>query len=346
MIIDKHLGILIEQYLRSEVTFGFEFEAAYRSPKVPVISLKPFFGAVIGYSNKDRVEREKANDDFTETLVNKFLKSFYKDFDLGIIKPGDFDYSTKGRLSYDQSIHPDAYTDIAFEFSTKKMQVIPANITQMVNFLDTMLKNGCYTNKTCSFHIHISFPNATDQDYWWLLLNLVTNENAFKLVKGISKDLDLSKVMDMYGKVGKYDNLDWARSNFLFGIHRNLRYYAKTKDEKYLEQMKEVITTEKENIIRLHPSGTFEWRGPRDFLDSEELDKIKAFSKELITYVDWVRSAQYSKKITIDGKEVLKDDIIPKIDKYINIENKPIAYAKRKKSMARDLRWKKDNVQI
>lgn len=53
----------------------------------------------------------------------------------------------------------------------------------------------------------------------------------------------------------------------------------------------------KMRLIRNHPQGTLEWRGPRNFLNKPDIEVIKRFFMKLYKFAKWISD-------TLDKKEI------------------------------------------
>lgn len=192
---------------------------------------------------------------FTEDEVKRYLQAKFKKW-----------FPDAGKLISDSSIEADD-DELAFEWPSPVMELTPKNIQTCINFLGSLKKMWIATNDSCGFHVHLSFPSMTAQDSAWLVYAL-----AF--------DTEMRKRIN-YFKQYKFFNGDYADKQFLDNIlassiagqHKNIMDY---------------LTNEKYRNLRIHPQGTIEWRGPRNFLADKEQDTIKHFFMLLVSFVRWM----------------------------------------------------------
>ena len=227
--------ILLEKYLSSQFKFGFELEAFYKE----------------GWESEDYEDDIKLN--IKEDIANGFKMS---EDDI-IIK-------------YDGSLEPNYDEDFSFEWATPTLQFNPSTIKQCVEGLDYLMNSGYYTNETCGFHVHLSFPNISDKDVIWIISQLSINpELIYKLTK--------FEGLDFYDD--RYADID-----DLFDI----QYAIKSSD---FSTLKQYFTTDKYKAFHIHPQGTIEWRGPRNFMNYYNINSVKHFFKLLYEFILWISKA-------------------------------------------------------
>lgn len=240
-------SILLEKYLASEFKFGFELEAFY----------------------KEAYEEFEDEDDIEEGVQEDIAKAFnipLKDV----------------TIKYDGSLEPYENEDYAFEWATPTMQFTPTNIKKSIEGLDALIDNGYYTNKTCGFHVHLSFPNISDMDTIWILSHLsIDSEIFYRLI-----NFDGLEFFDEH----------YADINFIKDIGDAIY------NEDY-EELKRSFNTDKYRAFHIHPQGTIEWRGPRNFLNDYDIDTVKEFFKLLYDFVRWISKTIVKKDINGMSKD-------------------------------------------
>lgn len=241
--------ILLEKYLASQFKFGFELEAFLKD----------------GYTDVDYDA-----DNYVEGVVTEIIAS-------------DFNFKEDEiEIKGDGSLSPDENDDYAFEWATPIMTFTPANLSRCINGLDTVLNSeGIYTNDTCGFHIHLSFPNMSDEDIIWVLSQLaVDNEFLSRLTyfKGI-------EFLDE-----EYANIDFIE---------DIGDYIKSGMYSYIARY---FTTEKYRAFHIHSQGTLEWRGPRNFLNDGDIELIHEYIKK--TYRVILTIAKILKADSWEGRGV------------------------------------------
>ena len=173
-------------------------------------------------------------------------------------------------IKRDGSLEPDEEEDYAFEWATPTMQFTPTNIQRCVNGLHALLKDGgYYTNSTCGFHVHLSFPDISDADCAWIVCKLSVDDDMLNKILSF-KDID-------------FYNDDYASIDWLEELGDLIR-------EGSFSGVKNYMSTDKYRALHIHPQGTIEWRGPRDFLNEYQRDKgeIIDFFKLLHDFVIWM----------------------------------------------------------
>jgi hypothetical protein len=250
---EEEIADLKEKFLRSEFRIGFELEFCYIDSD--------------GY--------------------RKFRSEVQRLFPEGAIATGD------------PSVRPLDTDDIpgvgCGEISVggkEGIQLTPLRIQQIIKLLANMKsKYGVYTNETCGFHHHISWPDRSEKDMWWILTVLAYDHDTQKLLR----------------KFGKYKFIDKKYADGKF-IH-NIAYHLNRDN---LNDYLVLYNTEKFRQFHIHGEyGTMEWRGPRGFLDKQIQKEIKDFYMILYKFIDFINTALFDVKeiINIKGKVFTKQEI-------------------------------------
>lgn len=183
-------------------------------------------------------------------------------------------------LKGDGSLNPNKEQDLSFEWAFPYVNFTPENIIKVINGLEYLKTQGYYTNKTCGFHVHLAFPNISSKDCVWILTQL-----AF--------DKEMQNTIMKFNRLVLY-NKEYASPKFLEEIRdafENGNY----------EDLRRAFTNDKYRMIRIHPQGTLEWRGPRGLLQSGR--NIRHFFQLLYKFVLWISKAQEAKYINGMSKE-------------------------------------------
>lgn len=179
-------------------------------------------------------------------------------------------YNIKGTIKTDQSIVPDKNDNkdsFTFEFVTSPTNVNNKNILNMMSLLQNLKKENIYTNGSCGFHIHIKYPTMTSIDMKWIMCCISMND-------------DYKNIVSKFKEYDFYD-LKYADMNFLNDIQKNI-------ETNNMDDLKKCLTSEKYRVLRIHPQGTLEWRGPRNF--SSDPSTIKDFVIHFYSYIKMVIS--------------------------------------------------------
>jgi hypothetical protein len=173
-------------------------------------------------------------------------------------------------VGQDNSINPDQPNDIPFEAQFGVFPFTPLYLNKMLKGLQKLKDNGIITNDSCGFHVHLKFPRLTQEAGAWLIL-------------AIADDLEFQKELLHFKEFDFFDK-PYAKTDFLLALHE----FLKTK--KYAK-LQNTLDTSKYRVIRLHPQGTVEWRGPRNFLNEGNPKTIKEFVLLLYKIVSWMNNA-------------------------------------------------------
>ena len=269
--------ILEETLLTNEFTFGFELEA-------------------IVHEDNNIVSEDSwvnGNDD-TEDDIKDYLDSFlYGSFNNHRTNKN---ISGESDVHYDGSLQVEEYGDdgFSFEYSSPVLKATPENFARVIHMLKQMKKDGIYTNRTCGFHHHIKFNDMSLKDLIWVYCNLATDADIYETIKFFKN----YKFEDShYASFRELDNLGEALINKDFV--RALEY----------------INEEKYRAFRIHPQGTLEWRGPRDFLESQNLEDITDFYKLFNILINRIK--RYVDSNTLADTTITKKELFDEFTKAV-----------------------------
>lgn len=205
----------------------------------------------------------KNENKFERPSFSKVKKAIDKHYIIDNPKYVDDDYSINGN-------------GLPFEFKSPIIQVTPSNIMNTLDFLDTVFNNGVYTNNSCGFHIHFSFPYISSMDAIWIISKLSIDNVALNKIKFFNN-------MNMF-------HVNQANLDFIYQMRKAIN----NRDWKSLDGL---FSIDKKRLIRIHPQGTLEWRGPRKFLNVYNQDTTKSFFLLLIDFLKWVNNTLESTSI-------------------------------------------------
>ena len=278
---------LLETILTSEFTFGFEFEAYVDDETLKQYSDDPDYEE-IEYDDEEDYDEDEGPTYDTDAMFKDLEENFSEYFgnDIHIIPDGSL-------------------SDGGFEFPTPPMSLTPKNIQHCVKFLDDCHKRfNIYTNEDCGFHIHYSFPNMTKEDMVWIVCQIACNNDYINKLKVFETN---------DGKILPFET-SWSKSTFLKDIKKALE--SDTPDVKALS---DILSSDKYRLLRIHPQGTLEWRGPRNFLNEDNLELIKEFFYKLVDVAKMF--ADCMDKTTIGKTNISKNTFIKMLD-LSNIDTK------------------------
>lgn len=207
-------------------------------------------------------------------------------------------FGSKSLFGSDGSIRREHPDDITLEMKSEVYQMLPTNMNKVIQGLSKLNDIGVYTNNSCGFHVHLSFPNYSREDAAWIILNIAANEE-FK-----TKILKFNSIQFFDKKFAKADFLKIIK-NILIDIDE-LRTKEKDTKEAF-NKLNELLNSSKYRTFRIHPQGTIEWRGPRDFLNKPNLQEIKDFFQLFIDFINFIREILDKNKIS--NYNFTKDDL-------------------------------------
>jgi len=280
---------LDEKLLTSEFTFGFELEAICNDQ-----DLCHHLSDIREYI--DRCLEGGAPADQKKKLIS--VSSIHQDSSVH----GDGDEG-----DYDEDEENPEYSgdELSFEYASKVFPCTPYWFHRVISTLRDLMNEGFYTNTSCGFHHHLHFNGMTERDMVWMYCNLAMD----------------SEVYDKFSKLSGVDNSyrlyssDWASQDAMYDIKSAIES----------EDWKEVIAklnTGKWRAFRIHPQGTLEWRGPRNFMNSHQLDNINRFYNLFNKLIDKLKTYMDLKKLT--GTQISKEQFFQNLtDAVKNMTNKP-----------------------
>ena len=275
--------LLEENLLRSDFTFGFELEGCAS------------YDYYDSYSN-EYSEYDSPEYDLERHNGNEVTGELAKAIDDNLNKLMNADVS-KDRLKYgeienDVSIEPDNDDDYTFEWASPVLECTPYNFNRVIKMLSSLESIGIYTNESCGIHHHLSYKGITEREMIWIYVNLCM-DTEFR---------DFMSTVDGY----ELTSSEWASSSTLDDI-------AEAIKEKNYTRVLRALSDDKYRLFRIHPYGTIEWRGPRNFLDSNDFKIIKDFYKKFNTYINKV--IEYQDNKVIFGTDITKKEFFDNLVK-------------------------------
>lgn len=203
----------------------------------------------------------------------------------------------KGVIESDSSVSPSSEKGgWSFEWASPKMPFNPKNVEKMYQFLKGLPELGVYTNDTCGFHVHMSYPDIDIINARWLICCMALDEQLYNMMtKLVVNDEDTLRFNGYY-----------ASGDFFDEIKR----YVINGDMRSLNR---VLSGDKYRVARIHPQGTIEWRGPRAFLDSQNPEIIKKFILQLYKVVNTLGRYAEKKEITTSNGVTFKKEALQKL---------------------------------
>lgn len=277
---------LDEKLLTSEFTFGFELEAICNDSSL--------------YYNQDDIK------DYIDRLLVTGASEKQKK-ELAGHSAIHRDESVHGdNDEYDPDDEDSDGSEAPFEYGSPIFPCTPFWFNRVIKTLRDMMHSGFYTNDSCGFHHHLHFNGMTERDMVWVYCNLAMDEDIY------------SKFAKLHGADDRDYRLyssNWASQ----GAMREL------KDDVLNDNWRGVIeelNTNKWRAFRIHPQGTLEWRGPRDFMNRGNLDNINLFYKLFNQLIGKIKTYMDSKVLT--GTNITKKEFFQHLtDAVKDMDRKP-----------------------
>ena len=197
----------------------------------------------------------------------------------------------KGKIESDGSLEPsDDKGGRTFEYGSPIIPFNPTNITKIYNLLKKLPEFDVYTNETCGFHTHISFEGINKVNAAWIMCCIAIDDDILDEVKELKSKDKVIPFLSRYAQESIFNSLrdaivnqEWDRINRLLD------------------------SSDKYNVVRVHPAGTLEWRGPRNFMNNNEIELIHEYIKKVYRLI-----LAFSKMIRADEWKGVEDVVINK----------------------------------
>src|ERR1700691_2068170 len=194
----------------------------------------------------------------------------------------------KFEITDDESLKSTSRIKKGVELVSEVLTLNPDNIIKSKQCIVDLLNEGCYTNISCGFHVHYSYNGMDYNEICWLLIVLSTNDEYRELFTKF-KDID-------------FINKKYASDEFL----NNIKYKLNdVYNSSYPDKIIDLFDNSKTKLLRIHPSGTLEWRGPRNFMNSKNFSLISDFFIRLYKVADLIDKISKTKSITTNNNEVI-----------------------------------------
>ena len=249
--------MLDESRLTSEFKIGFELEAICKNPEWTSIS----------YSDLPSYHSGRQPTGHVKELFDKLNEML--GMGEGHIE-GDSSVDPQGRVTtasgHEYSDRADSGDSWGFEYVSPIIQFTPKNISKIYTFLKSLKDIGIVTNNHCGFHTHISYPDIDKENVGWLLFCIANDDNLREEVKALNMG---EYKIDFFGRYADEQNITKLKR-----LGDNLK-----NNDNYNEDLS---SSDKYRTFRIHPQGTIEWRGPRNFINDGSAPKeIETYLREL-----------------------------------------------------------------
>lgn len=231
---------------------------------------------------------------YKQLLEAVTTQGFKFGFEFECIGPSGFDINNAKlplSLTYhgDTSIKPENYGEFGYEFVSEPLVLNPKSIIDAKSTILALLKDGFYTNNSCGFHIHYSYQDISFEDISWILVGLALNP-------------------DLQEKFSKFENIEFFNDSYA-----SLDIFDMIKEcfkDDTIESLVYIIDDYKYRIIRIHPQGTIEWRGPRDFMNRKEQEVISNFFIRLYQCADLINKLSTHQSWTYADTTITKKQFV------------------------------------
>lgn len=291
-------NILLERLLTNKFTFGFELEGFCRDEKLQKFQeeLDTTFGEGGNFHDDCSLELTGITSDNqgnaidNDEVIVRYTNGEYFIGDSALQDEWyDSDYNRSEQEDLEsflneQNMNP-IYTT-SFEYSSPVLDFTPANIKKIWEFMERNLgaNKTFFTNASCGFHHHISFEGITGEDAAWILSQIAMDDKAIDLLDHLEDE------KNSYG-INKYIfSSDYSKDGYLVELRNAIKEFDFEKIVFYLN-------TDKFSLLNNHRNKTLEWRGPREFMDTNDINLVKKFYQQL-----WKVIRLFSQKL--DLKEI------------------------------------------
>ena len=274
--------------LRNSFKFGFELEAF----------------APMGSFYDEGYENESCN--YLNDCDDERLGDFYDN----ITSFFNRNYGLRGHTHYDGSVkdYYDGYN--GFEWSSPILDFTPTNLMKVKKMLLDLDNQDIHINYSCGFHTHFSYNGLNDGDAAWIMLYIATNPAAYLTFT----EFEYRKNYELFPTNIHFYNQRYADKEYLDKIKESF-------ENKDYSTLSNYLCDDKYRVLRIHPQGTLEWRGPREFLNSK--NGIENYIKRLYEVVDVINAALSMKEI----KGVKRDEFLENLKdvrfNYYDSNHKP-----------------------
>lgn len=201
-----------------------------------------------------------------------------------------------------------------FEYATNKIPFNAKNLEKIYNGLSQLNEEGIYTNDSCGFHIHMSFPEIDKKEIAWIMCCIA-----------IDKDLlqDILKLDTEYGTIqlfnSRFNGQDeiggYATFHYLLDLGNAI------EDKRYNE-ISELLNNEKYKVLHIHSeNGTIEWRGPRGFLNYDDDKVIKSFILKWFKFVSKIAKMTQVSSYTGTDVTITKNELLSRLNLQFSLES-------------------------
>ena len=310
---NNQINFIREAYT-GQFTIGFELEGICTWKKDDENS--PFIFHLPSYGHYDE-ENDHAGG--TAWDLKMWLDDIFSiEGDSGLSK-----IEKDGSLNTNGFSHLD-YEDVwNFEYATKKIPFNAKNLEKIYYGLTRLGENGVFTNNSCGFHIHMSFPDISKEDIIWILCCIACND---KLVNDML-------FLDKNGEEIKLFNYEYATTDFLDEIKENI-------DKEDWSELNTIFTNTKYRVLHIDEEHkTIEWRGPRGFLNDDDADTIKAFILKWFRLISSIAKITQSTSYESDIGTLNKYDLLKEIkaDNLTFVSDKEENKKKKSKKFINDI---------
>ena len=289
-LLDEH-QVLVETLLPTEWTWGCELEG-YNKYALP--------SRDYDYEDDEDEDDDYDSDDidydyYYDETYSLLMRCLRDNCDSDLYDDSKSDVHSDGSLENHDS-------DLAFEWATPIFKATPKAFEGFIHTLyDLLERDEIYTDEDCGFHHHLMYNGMNERDCIWIYCNLAMDEDF------IQETIDFDDFSLWSSR--------WASTSPFTKIRMNIL-------RNNWEEVLSYLSTEKYRLFRIHPQGTLEWRGPRDFLNTGTLKVIKDFYYKHLQKII-MKFIEYNRSTTLFGTDISKNDFFEKLTEARKNSNIP-----------------------
>ncbi len=200
------------------------------------------------------------------------------------------------------------YQIMPFEFKSVEEPMTYGNLSKVMRSLDRLKEVGVFTNKSCGFHVHLSWPNMTAEDTFWVVMQFALDPDSQRFFVPVINGKEMKFTSDKYADLSVVHALRAAAAYISAGDGWDRKMEIGT----FMNSASHLFSNQKKRVLRIHPQGTMEWRGPRGFLDDGTAGNAVSFVRDVLVpfrrKVDEYLSND-SAKLTV-GASITKEEFL------------------------------------
>lgn len=155
---------------------------------------------------------------------------------------------------------------VTFEWASPVLPFNVASIEKVIKMFKKGLGTKFEVNNSCGFHNHISFNDISLEEVIWIMSKLAMDDRAREMFS----DFEGIKFVT-----------HWSGDEYLNDLKQAI-------EENNYKKIVSLCSTDKYSVVNVHRNKTLEWRGPRGFLEREDMGIIIRFYQRLQKIIKWI----------------------------------------------------------